>query len=174
MNPRSAGLAIGLFVGLIICVVIFKYWNKDGKIKTQYDEMQELVRGRAYKYAFWTLVAYEAIMCILSGFSFNLHADMFIMHFSGIIIAALVHASYSVWNDAYMGLNTNAKRFTVCMILIGLVNLLSGIAAIAGGSLVIDGVLQAPFTNLLCAFVFIVIGVEIAVKDRIDKRDGEE
>ena len=174
MNARSAGLAIGLFVGLIICVVFFKYWNKGGKLKTQYDEKQEIVRGRAYKYAFWTLVVYEAVMCILSGFSFNLHADMFIMHFSGIIIAALVHASYSVWNDAYMGLNTNSKRFTVCMILIGLVNLLSGIAAIASGSLVIDGVLQAPFTNLLCAFIFIVIGVEIGVKDLIDKKGGEE
>ena len=75
MNARSAGLAIGLFVGLIICVVIFKYWNKDGKIKTQYDEMQELVRGRAYKYAFWTLVAFEAIMCILSGFLFCISMD---------------------------------------------------------------------------------------------------
>ena len=31
MDARSVGLAFGVMVGLILCVVLFKFWNKDGK-----------------------------------------------------------------------------------------------------------------------------------------------
>ena len=62
----------------------------------------------------------------------------------------------------------------ICMFVVGIINLLSGIMAIVSGTLVEDGVLMAPFANLLCAFMFIVIGVEIAIKDHIDNKDEED
>ena len=174
MDARSVGLAFGVMVGLILCVVLFKFWNKDGKIKTKYDEMQERARGRAYKYSFWTLAGYEILMTSVAGLVGDIHMEPFIIHFTGILISAMVHAVYSVWNDAYVGLNTNSRRFMICMFVVGLINLFSGIMAIVSGTLVIDGVLMAPFANLLCAFMFIVVGAEIAIKDRIDNKDGED
>ena len=39
MDYRSLGLVMGIVVGLIICVVLFKFFNKDNKIKTKYDEI---------------------------------------------------------------------------------------------------------------------------------------
>ena len=174
MDARSIGLSMGIIVGLILCVVIFKFWNKDGKVRTKYDEKQELTRGRAYKYAFWTLAAFECLMCMITGFGVSLHADMFTLHLSGIMIAAFVHATYSVWNDAYIGLNTNSRRFIICVILIALVNLLSAAMAIISGNIVKDGVLQPPFTNLLCALVFMAVGVELIIKNRIEKNDEED
>ena len=174
MDARSVGLAVGVMVGLVLCVILFKYWNKDGKIKTKYDEMQERVRGRAYMYSFWTLAAYEAVMCVASGIIGDMHMEQFVIHFTGILISAMVHAVYAVWNDAYIGLNTNSRRFMICMFVVGLINLFSGIMAIVSGNLVVDGVLMAPFANLLCAFMFIVIGAEIAIKDRIENKGGED
>ena len=46
MNGRNIGMAIGIFIGIIISLFVIKAFNKDGKMKTKYDEMQELVRGR--------------------------------------------------------------------------------------------------------------------------------
>lgn len=174
MDARAVGMSVGVMVGLVFCVVMFKFWNKDGKVKTKYDEMQERVRGRAYKYSFWTLAAYEALMCVVTGFVGDLHMEQFLIHFTGVLISAMVHAVYSVWNDAYIGLNTNSRRFMICMFVVGIINLLSGIMAIVSGTLVMDGVLMAPFANLLCAFMFIIVGVEIAIKDHIDNKGVED
>ena len=35
---RMIGIAVGIMIGLIICLILYKLMNKDGKIKTQYDE----------------------------------------------------------------------------------------------------------------------------------------
>ena len=43
----SIGLAVGIIVGLIICVLLAKFGNKDGAVKSKYDERQEAVRGKA-------------------------------------------------------------------------------------------------------------------------------
>ncbi len=53
MNAKvSAGMAMGLMVGLVIAVILLKVANKDHKLKTQYDERQELVKGKAINIAF--------------------------------------------------------------------------------------------------------------------------
>ena len=174
MNYRALGLTIGVTVGLVLCVVIFKFWNKDGKVKTKYDEKQEKVRGKAYMYSFWTLAACELIVSVLDGFGVKLFSDLFVANLSCIIIAALVNASYSVGKDAYMGLNTHYKRFTIVMILVGIVNAMSAIAGFASGSMLVDGVLQPPFTNLMCAIIFIAIGIELFVRNSIAAREEEE
>ena len=173
MDFRSIGLATGICVGLVLCVVIFKFWNKDGKVKTKYDEMQELQRGRAYKLSFWTLAALETVMCLLQIAGVKFLSDPFTSNVTCIIIAALVHAVYSVQHDAYIGLNTNSKRFTIACIFIGLFNAVCCIFPIIAGSMVHDGVLQAPFTNLLCAVTFLIIGIQIFIKNKKEKSEED-
>ncbi|MCR4788137.1 MAG: hypothetical protein K5888_06105 [Lachnospiraceae bacterium] len=156
-----------------MCIVIFKFFNKDKKVKTKYDEMQERQRGRAYMFSFWTLVGLETVMCLLQLAEVKFFMDPFTSNITCIIIAALVHACYSVEHDAYIGLNTNSKRFMVVCIAIGIVNAVCGIIPIAAGGLVKDGVLQAPFANLLVAIVFIIIGVQIYIKNRTEKEEED-
>ena len=52
MNGKGAGFAVGITVGVILVMVLLKMSNTDKKIKTEYDERQERIRGKAYKYAF--------------------------------------------------------------------------------------------------------------------------
>ena len=61
----SFGFAVGILVAIIICVVLFKLLNTDKKIKTQYDERQQEIRGRAYKYSFYTVIFEEAIIMLI-------------------------------------------------------------------------------------------------------------
>ena len=173
MDFRSLGLGIGIVVGIILCVVLFKFFNKDNKVKTKYDEMQELQRGRAYRYSFWTLVGLETVMCLLQLAEVRFFLDPFTANVTCIIIAALVHASYSIEHDAYIGLNTNSKRFIVVSIAIGIFNALIGILQIARGTLVHDGVLQAPFTNILVAIIFLIIGVQMYIKSKKEKTEED-
>ena len=173
MDFRSLGLGLGIVVGLLICVVVFKFWNKDGKVKTKYDEMQELQRGRAYKLSFWTLAGLETVVCLVQLSGVKLLSDPFTSNISCIIIAALVHAVYSVEHDAYIGLNTNSKRFTIVCIVIGLFNAVCCIFPIIAGEMVHDGVLQAPFANLLCAVTFLIIGIQMYIKSKKEKTEED-
>ena len=162
---RSAGLAIGITVGIIISVILLKFMNKDGRMRTKYDEMQEKARGKAYMYSFWTLAACETLVSLFADLEVNPFGNPFTANLTCVIIAALVHASYSIWNNAYMG---------VCMILIGLVNLMCAIYGITSGYMIMDGVLQPSFTNLMCAVIFIAIAVELFIKNTRDAGREED
>ena len=49
MNAKvSVGMAIGLMVGLVISVILLKVANKDHKVKSQYDERQEMIKGKGW------------------------------------------------------------------------------------------------------------------------------
>ena len=66
MNAQGFGFIVGLIVGLILVVILFKYANTDKKVKTEYDERQEKVRGKAYMYAFYTALIVEALLSMAS------------------------------------------------------------------------------------------------------------
>ena len=51
----AAGLAFGIVTALIIFAVIWKFSKKS--MKGTFDERQELVRGRGYKYASFTMLS---------------------------------------------------------------------------------------------------------------------
>ena len=170
----AVGTAVGIFVGLIICIFVFKAMNKDGKMKTKYDEMQILVRGKAYQYAFWTMMGLEALMLVLDSGNIQLPWEGFISHLIIILIAVLVQVSYSIWNDGYIGLNTNMGRFGVFAVCISLFNFLVAGGAIANGKMVVDGRLQTPAANLFCGVLFIIIGIEIFLKKVADNGQKED
>ena len=56
MNAKGMGFIAGLIVGLVLVVIIFRIANTDKKIKSEYDERQLRIRGKAYKYAFYTML----------------------------------------------------------------------------------------------------------------------
>ncbi len=166
---RASGLTAGLVVGLIICVFLFKYMNKDKKILTKYDERQEMARGRAYKYGFWATMAAAAVVMITDVAGISL-ASSFTKYFFIVFVGILVQISYSIWNDAYLGVNTNKKRLMIICILAGLFNLLGVIGSIKGGQFIVDGVVSDFGSNLMCCILLMLAGIELLIKDRLDKK----
>ena len=173
-NARMTGAAVGVAVGLVICVLVFRWFNKDKSILTKYDEMQEKVRGKAYMYGFFAMLICEALLALLAMGDVKLPADGPLVHFSVIFIGVMVQASYSIWNNAYKGMNTNVNRFAVFCVIISLFNFVPAIVAIASGNMLVDGQLQFPFINLLCGMMFIIIGLEILIKRIVDKTAPDE
>ncbi|MCR5651393.1 MAG: hypothetical protein K6F86_09465 [Lachnospiraceae bacterium] len=166
---RASGMAAGLVAGLIICVILFRYMNKDKKILTKYDERQEMARGRAYKYGFWASMATAAVVMITDVAEISL-ASSFTKYFFIMFVGILVQVTYSIFNDAYLGINTNKKRLMIICIIAGLCNLLGVVGNIKGGTFIVNGVVSDAGTNLLCCILMVVIGIELLIKDSMDRK----
>ncbi len=166
---KSAGVLTGIIIGAIICVILFRFMNRDKKILTKYDERQKAVRGTGYMYGFWgSMGAAALVMCLdVGGISF---ANRFSTDFFIIFVGILIQVSYCIWNDGYFGVDTDKKRLYIISIVAALCNLLGVIGNIKGGTFIVDGVLSDSATNLMCVILFLVIGIELMIKDSVDKR----
>ena len=163
--------SLGLIIGIILAIIIIKMFNKDGKAITKYDERQKVVRGEAYKYGFFSILITCGILMVLNTQEGILNVLGDTLFFIPIIIGVIVQVTYSIFKDGYVGLNTNMKRFIIFMTLIGLLNLGLGILWIVKGEILVNGVLQSGALNLMCAFMFAVIAIELIIKSIIDKKE---
>lgn len=163
--------SLGLIIGIILAIIIIKMFNKDGKAITKYDERQKVVRGEAYKYGFFSILITCGILMVLNTQEGILNVLGDTLFFIPIIIGVIVQVTYSIFKDGYVGLNTNMKRFIIFMTLIGLLNLGLGILWIVKGEILVNGVLQSGALNLMCAFMFAIIAIELIIKSIIDKKE---
>ena len=169
---RTIGLMIGITIGLIVSVLVLKTINRNRKMRTEYDEMQKAIRNNGYRYAFYTVMILEALMCVLSS-STELPVHPMVIHFVPIFLGVVVQASYCIWKDAYVGLNTNLPRFLVFSVVISLFNLLIFFLAWKNGAAVEDGILQPVAINLLCGLIFAVLGIVALLKKSVPKEVEE-
>ena len=174
MNATSMGFIIGLMIAAIVLVAIFKYANKDGKVRTQYDERQKAVRGKAYKYAFHAeIFAQVVIMCLfMSGV--ELPIENYALLFVGIIFGCMVLATYCIWNDVYWGLNNDHKRYQIVFAVALVLNILPLIGGIKGGTLLENGKLGMPVLNIVVIIMMAVVYIELLIKKIKDKDTGME
>ena len=168
MTAYSLGVAVGIVVGLILTVIVLKLVNKDGRFKTKYDERQKAVRGTAYMYGFFATIIANAVLMVLKLSDYDVTKLGFSLNFIPILVGIIVQVTYCVFNDGYVGLNTNMPRFMIFMTLISAFNLFIGIMAAIHGELIEDGVYQGPFVNLLVGSLFIVLAIELLIKKVID------
>lgn len=170
---RSVSLGSGVLVGLVIALVLLRYLHRGHEMRTEYDERQTRIRGAGYRCGFYTVLIVEALLGLLPV-SLHLRAVPIVIHFLPIFLGVTVHSCYCIWNGAYVGLNTNLPRYLLVALIASLINLFSFLMAWRGGGLVADGVLQAPFVNLLCAVMFAVPGVVGLLRRTADREETEE
>lgn len=164
----SLGIICGIAATIVFCICMKKIIRKmGGKFggcrmmkETAFDERQLLARGQAYKYAFFTLMAYVAIAGLLNEAS-NVS---FLMSFGGmwigVCIAIGVFAITCILKDAYMNLYENAKGVIMMFSVIGLVDVALGLRVfLHKGSLLENGVVSLDSTNLVVGILVLVIVV---------------
>ena len=171
---KSAGFAVGLMVALALGVLFLKVMNKDKGIATKYDEMQEIIRGRSYKYAFWTVIVCEAALILFDTVKSKMPFESGMIHFLVIIIGIMVQVTYCIWHDAYIGLNTNTSRFIISMLVIGGFNLGLAVWAYFDGRLFKDGTIQVSFLNAICGVLCLVVMAEVIIKNALSGKEKED
>lgn len=155
--------------GIGIALFSMKKMNKDHKIKTKYDERQLKVRGDAYRLGFFTTLIANGIIMSLAASDLDRCLGMN-AYFIPIFIGIVTQMTYSVFKDAYFGINNKSKSYLIFMAVIGFINLTFAILATVNGELIEDGILQAPFLNYLCGSLFIILAIDLGVKNLIDKK----
>ena len=171
---RASGAAVGVCLGLILCVCIFKAVNTNRKIKTEYDERQLLVRGKGYTIAFYTVIVYEALMMILTMSGIEFPVQDYILHVAGIFVGCTVLGAFCIWNDVYWGLNNDRKKYIWVIMGALALNLMLAAGAILNGGLMEDGKLGMPMLNIMVVIMLFIIMCEMLIKHVMDNNGKNE
>ena len=167
----KVAFVIGLAVGLLVVAICVAATKKGDDIKNQFDERQELVRGKGFKYRFFTMMISNAALLVLKILEIPLFSNMEVAMTASIVIGVSVFASYCIWNDGYFALNENRKSLLIMFGLISTLNLVIGIGNVFAGVIIENGAFTFRSTNLFCALMFIAVFIVMLAKHI---KDGKE
>ena len=173
---RSLGMMSGILVGIVVAVILVIVLNKNHKLKCDYDERQEQIHGKGYKYGFYTVVIYEAIMMCLSvgGFFEIVSVEQAVFHALSIFLGITVYCSHAISNGAYWARNNSIKRYAILMIILFVVNLMPVIATLTSGVQIVDGYIDFPFVNLFCSLMIAVLAIVWGIRSALDSKAERE
>ncbi len=170
-SPVTYGLIIGLVIGLLLVVIMLAITKTNDKIKCDFDERHEMIRGKGFKYAFFTMVIGNGLFAILHTLEISLFADMLVAMTFSILLGVMVFACYCIWNDGYFALNENKTMLMILFAFIGVFNIVLGATSFAQGVAFVDGRLTIRSLNLFCGILMLIIFVTILCKHIKDGRE---
>jgi hypothetical protein len=133
-------------------------------------------RGRAYRAAFWTLVAYLTLSGMFSAATGLEWADNLTGSFIGICLAVTVTVVVNVAGDAYFGFNQKPVTYLVLFAVMILANAAFGIWNLREGvAFVTAGRLNYHSMSFVVVATFLALFITLAVRALVRrKQDGAE
>lgn len=168
------GTVCGILIGLVICAIVFIAGNSDGKLKSRYDERQTQVRGEAYKVGFYAYMICLTIVVLVTIAEVEIPMELPAQYITILFAGTLPMCIYSIWHNAYWGLNNKKMAYIALFIVVTIINVLVSVMACVRGEMVVDGIITVRVTNLLCAILFVVIGGTLILKSYVDKKSSDE
>lgn len=162
----AKGLAFGIVTALIIFVIVWKLGKKT--MKGNFDERQELVRGRGYKFATFTmlgLLVLDLLVESLGAFE-TLPVPRTLAIFFIILTGVMVYALYCIKNDSYFGVGTDMRTYRAVMWVVIVCNLISGVTGLKDGAMENGKLDFGPCASLLFCAAFAVIMIALGVRNR--------
>ena len=142
MNPAL----IVFFLILIVILLVSLIGRKRRAMERDYDEREQLVRGRAYARAFAAFLLFEGghILALLF-YGRPLMADG-VSSLLGFFLSIAVFAVYCIRHDAFKEMRTDQKfrSYSILLVIVVAINAWNGIMA------AIDGNLLRVFSRLTC------------------------
>ena len=162
----ATGLAFGIVAALILFVIIWKFNKKT--MKGRFDERQELVRGRGYKYACFTLLGLILVYLLIESYNaFEiLPIPRTLALFVIILAGVMVYALYCIKNDSYFGVGTDYRTYRAVMWVVIVCNAISGVSGLRGGAMEDGKLAFGPCASLLFCLAFTVIMISLSIKQR--------
>ena len=170
----ALGLAVGILAALVVFFIVWKF-NKT-RLKGSFDERQELVRGRGYKYSFFVtlvLLGLDLIADIAGVYEATVLTQSLAI-FTIIIISVVTYAVYCICNDSYFGQGMDARSYKAIMWVIIVMN---GVSAFLGAR---EGLIQGgklafgPVSQGMFVLAFVIIMIALAVRSRQQKLADSE
>ena len=140
--------------------------------EARYDERQTAVRGRAFKWAYGTLLAALLLYAVTDGLW------DWCVPLAGCALAISVSLVpflfIYIFGEAYWWADVSRTGQFASIALLGLLNLGIAVVAAANGELVAGGELQVGGANLSLGLVFILVFVAAAIQRARLRREGED
>ena len=159
----------GLLVAIVFVLIIGKKMGRN--LKGQPDERQLLIRGVAYKYAFFATMLSIIVFSILHDITDLLPVTETVGAFWCCCIGTGVYACYSIIHDAYFGLRDKKSRFLIFTLLVIAANALALVNNIQRGAFLENGVLVTSGMNIGVIILFSVILISILTRQAIEKEE---
>ncbi|MCR5734858.1 MAG: hypothetical protein K6G22_09665 [Lachnospiraceae bacterium] len=173
-TKMAIGVTAGLVIGLVIAFALIKVANTNRRMKTEYDERQQKIRGKSYMYGFYTILFYQVAVMILDIAEISLPIEKYALDFTGILLGCIVLCAHSVWNGVYWGLNNDRKRYYIIFAVAAVLNLLPIVGQAVSGTLLQNGKIGLVMLNIMVIIMMAVIVIEMVIKNMIDKKKAEE
>lgn len=163
----NMGMLLGMLAGVVVGILVVALSYKFAKIKKdagcEYDERQQLTRGKGFKYAYITVIVYNAILCIFTIADVPIPVEQSVLIMAGILISVMVCAVYCIKREAYVSLNENTNRLLLVFVILGGINFSIGILHCIHGTMIENGIVTYHALNLLCGiFLLIIAGILFA------------
>ena len=174
MSAYNIGILVGIAVALGIWAVIAAFNKKRGK-PGEFDERQELIRGKAYQHAFFAVMCFSALYGLaVVVLERPLMADG-VAPLLAVFVGVLFFAVESIVRDAFFTAKNRPKSYIILYIAAIFSQIVNAVGNIRDGGLVQDGVLTMKVLPIMCAAVFAVVLAAILVKTaREPKEDADE
>ena len=164
------GFAVGIMMVAIVSTIIAKILRKKCAGKGEYDERQQIARGKAYTTAYATLLIYLVFWMILR----SLEVPFFTQGLSvalGMLLSIAVFVGYSIFHDAYFKASESPKTWIVIICACGLLNLIIGIGRLLRGASLADKINNNM--NLFVGLLLVATLVMLLIKRAMDRREGD-
>ena len=168
------GIVLAAAVAVLLIVILLAMTQKGEGLKQDYDERQEVLRGKGARYAFYTMMIQNFVLFTLEAAEmYYLPMSIGYALFLSTLIGIVVYAVYCIWNEAYFALNQNANTLTVVFLAMGIGNLWMGIDAFAEGVAIQNEQLTLRSMNLFCGIMILIICGALIIKKVCKDREED-
>lgn len=170
------GFAIGMIVAVllgagVVCGILI-VTTKNYSLKREYDERQELVRGKGFKYGFFTMLITNFILSYLNLYLSKPIMDMSFAMILSMSLGVLVCVHYCIWKEGYFSLNEKPKTFIALMSVCAVVQYICFAGYLKTG-IIINGAITFRGVNLLLGIMVTFLLIDLLVKSICQKREDD-
>ncbi len=167
-----AGIICGIAAVAIVGFIIGFALKKKQRAPAEYDERQEAVRGKGFKYGYVALVAYLAVYGLLDALEiYWCHTGAGL--FFGFLISVTVFLVCCIYKDAYFTVSDKPGFYVILLAVLAAANLVCGFVVPGLKGLEKDPLLGIEDINFMVAGFIFIIFINVLVKLRMDKRAEE-
>ncbi|MFR4350126.1 MAG: hypothetical protein ACLT3H_00465 [Roseburia sp.] len=178
----KVGLVAGYLMAAVCIIAVFMLgaeWKKgrEQRRKTRlddFDERQEIVRGKAAQYALLTLMVYNFLIGVSYSDRGPGWCNFYILQMVGMAISASIFSVYCIWKEAYLGLREKSGRVYLITGGLGIFHLIVAVMEYWNGNLFVDGRVTDRAGNLILGLMFFLNFVVILLRNLINRRKMEQ
>ncbi len=166
----TIGFAVGIMMVAVISAIIAKLARKKCAGKGEYDERQQIARGKAYTMAYATLLIYLTAWMILHTLEIPFFATSLSV-FAGALLSIAVFVGCSIFSDAYFKASESPKTWIGIICAAGVINIGIGVWHLIREATVQEKLYEN--FNLFVGLLLVVTLIFIVVKRAMDRRAEE-